>query len=326
MWRWRGTFARPYHHGVTSHQEIVAGLRRDYERVALAGIKRLRGPEEHSLEADHAASLERLIAVDLAAAESDAFTLLRADHCAVELDDSTRDVLQALFSIWLRSDDGTPDDEVLYGELGYWQHWWNMLHSRPDRDQHPLAVEMLVADDGTFSGRAWLQSFDDKILEYVSSQQLLAGRVIVPPDTLNSPAESLVEWASTLGLSIRVFPSPSQYVIYDGEAAVLRDDTADDELERHRLTRNVAVVEPLRRLFDLQWAAAIPWEEYSKGTAGILHLLAQGWTDARIADAMGVSMRTVSRRVSDAMTAAGVQSRFELGMKYALTELGRKTP
>jgi len=305
----------------------VTGLRRDYERIALSGAKRIHDdPANDVLDGDQAAALTRLAAADLAVVVGDAFTLLQGEDANVSLDDSTLELMRVLYSYWLRSDDEASDDEVLYGEVGYWQHWWNMLRARPDRAEHPLEVDMLIADSSAFTDRDWLDGLDDEILAYVRDQKLVTGRVIVPPSTLDAPAESLVEWAIELGLSVRVFRSSSQYVVYDAVAAVLHDDTVEGEMERHRLTRRGAVVEPLRQLYSLQWAAAIPWEEYSKDAAGVLHLLAQGWTDVRIADAMGVSPRTVSRRVSEAMNSAGVQSRFELGIKYALSELGTETP
>jgi len=302
-------------------------LRDDYERVALAGAKRLRDARgTATVGPELARALERLTAAGLAALEGDALTLHRPEHSTTALDDTTCEMMLILHAYWLRADDEATDDEVLYGELGYWQHWWNMLHARPDREQHPLLVEMVVTDDGAFAGRDWTGEFDPAIVDYVASRSLVAGRVIVPPSTLGSPAEALVDLARELGIDVRVFPSPSPFVVYDGEAIVVPDDSVAGGLERHRLTRRAALVEPLKRLFDFQWAAAVPWQTYLNGSAGILELLAEGWTDARIADAMGVSTRTVSRRIAETMAAAGVQSRFALGMKYGLTELGREAP
>ncbi|MGN6274219.1 MAG: helix-turn-helix transcriptional regulator [Protaetiibacter sp.] len=296
-----------------------AALRRDYEHIALAGVKRA------GVELDDAgrAALERLVAVGLAEREGDAFSLNRPGDADLELDADSSELLTVLHDYWLRADDATPDDEVLYGELGYWRHWWNMLQSHPDRRTKPLEMLMVVADDESFADRAWLDELEGDILEHVVAGRLITGRVIVPPATLGAPAEDLVEFAIALGLEVRVFPSATQFVIYDQGAVVLREDPAEgDGPERHTLTRRAAVVEPLRQLFELEWGAGIPWGEFEKGAHGILHLLALGWTDVRIASAMGISVRTVSRRVSEVMSAAGVQSRFELGMRHALQQLG----
>lgn len=307
-------------------------IRQDYERVALTGAKRVRPSDGTTasapgLDDEGVAALDRLIAAGCAQRVDDTFSLNRPLDIATPLDDSTRELLGVLHDYWLRADDSATDDEVLYGDLGYWRHWWHMLQDHPDRAAHPLEMLMVVADDGTFAHREWLDEFEGELLRHVTSGRLITGRVIVPPSTLGAPAEDLVDFAIKLGLEVRAFPSPTHYVVYDRTAAVLRDDPGPgDEVERHTLIRRAAVVDPLYRLFELQWAAGIPWSEFEKGAHGILRLLGLGWTDVRIASAMGVSVRTVSRRVSEVMAAAGVQSRFELGMRYALQQLGDVAP
>lgn len=295
--------------------DIQAVLRQDYERIALTGVKRAG-------EARDAASIDRLVEAGLAERVGEEFSLNLPSTARVELDDATHELLTALHDYWLRADSDARDDAVLYGDLGYWRHWWNMLQSKPDRTSNPLRMDMVVADDEHFVEREWLAEFDKDIVEFVANGKLITGRVIVPPATAGTAAEDLIEFAITLGMEVRVFSCPTQFAIYDGIAAVLREAPESlDDLERHVLTHRAAVVEPLRRLFELQWAAGIPWAEYEKGGHGILRLLALGWTDTRIASATGVSVRTVSRRISEIMAAAGVQSRFELGMRYGLQQL-----
>jgi len=308
---------------VDDERDVEVALRAAYERVALTGAKSLdTAPGATASDRELREALTRLERAGLAEVVGGAFSLNRPDDALIELDPATRDLLRVLYDYWLRRDDDERGDEVLDGELGFWRHMWNALHAHPDRASHPLELEMVVPDDGDFATRDWLAELDRELLDPVAEARLLTGRVIVPPATLGSPAESIIGLLLTLGIEVRVLPSPSKFAIYDGDSAVLRDDPSGASIERHRLTRRAAVVEPLRRLFELQWAAGIPWGEYVKGAAGILQLLAQGWTDARIAGAMGVSTRTVSRRVSEVMAAAGVQSRFELGMRYALQQLG----
>lgn len=297
-----------------------AVLRQDYERIAIAGVKRAD-------DDTHAAAIDRLVDAGLAERVGDEFSLNVPSDTRAELDESTRELLAVLHDYWLRVDAEAPDDAVLYGDLGYWRHWWNMLHSNPDRATNPVEMHIVVADEESFTTREWLAEFDADIVALVTTARLITGCVIVPPSTLGTPAEDLVGFAIELGLEVRVFPSPTQFVIYNRVAAVLREPPAPgDDLERHTLTHRAAVVEPLKRLFELQWAAGIPWAEFEKGAPGILRLLALGWTDARIASAMGVSVRTVSRRISEIMNAAGVQSRFELGMRYGLQQLDERAP
>jgi len=201
-------------------------------------------------------------------------------------------------------------EEFLLGDEGFWQHWGDALAASP-----PLDMDVIV-DSSTFAQRTWLAELDHDVLSHVVANALVTGRVIVPPETLESPAEGLVELARGMGLEIRVLAGLTPCAIYDGSAVVLPEE---DEAGRagHRLIRRASVVERLQALFDLRWASAIPWDEYQKGAAGVLHLLALGWSDARIATALGISGRTVSRRVAEAMAAAGASSRFQLGMRYA---------
>ncbi len=308
---------------VTAPDEVR--LRRDYETLVLSGLKRITADGGRAaLGRRQQDALERLIAVGLAAHEDGAVVLRPVRDTALELDDETREMFDRLHALWSRWQHAAdPDaDEILYGELGYWQHWWNVLNDGTDRVRHPLRMDMMLPEDGSFVSRHWARELDPGIVDHVFSQGWLAARVIVPPAAHGSPAQSLIEMAIDLGVQVRVFPATVEFSIYDERAALLRDDDLTGDLERHRLTTRASVIQPLVHLFETHWHAAVPWQTFVSGGDGILARLAQGWTDARIAAAMDVSPRTVSRRIAEMMAAAGVQSRFELGMKYALREIG----
>lgn len=296
-------------------EQLASDARRDYAAVALSGRKRLTAQD-----ASLARALATLEQVDLATVEGDAFTLQRVDHAAVGFDEPTRELLRMLYEFWLHGDEEADPDEVLYGELGFWQHWWNMIHEGVVAGR-PMRIDGIVTDAAAFTRRVWVDEFNADIVEYVRKGRLADGRLIVPPSTIDAPAEAFVELVMSLGIEVRVLPSTVSFTLYDSRAAVLAEEVDGAGARRHRLTRSPAVVEPLVRLFEMQWAVAMRWEDCLKGVADILPLLAQGWTDSRIAAALSVSERTVSRRVADAMEAAGVQSRFALGMAYAMSGL-----
>jgi len=215
------------------------------------------------------------------------------------------------------------NDRLLFGDDGYWTHWWNMMHDRPE-GASPLAMDVVVADDGWFPSRDWVGEFDREIVDYVVTNRLMTGRAIVAPGGLDTPAGDVVQLVRSLGIEVRIFSSPTHYVVYDNEAAVLRE-AGSDGLEGHRLTRCGSTVGALRRLFSLQWSMGMPWHEAEKGSPDLLQLLGEGLTDAQVARAMNVSVRTVSRRVTELMRASGARSRFELGMRFARAELARAT-
>ncbi|HWL60172.1 MAG TPA: helix-turn-helix transcriptional regulator [Microbacteriaceae bacterium] len=208
------------------------------------------------------------------------------------------------------------------GEQGYWAHWWE---ARTERDPallaagEPFRMELIV--DGTFAERDWLAEFDRDIVGTVVGEGHLTGRVIVPPGALERPAEDLVALALSLGFEIRVLAVETTFAIYDRTVAIVPERNAAGEIGHRRIERP-SVVAPLRELFELHWAAATSWGEYARGATDVLDLLARGWSDARISAELGVSMRTVSRRVAEAMTAAGARTRFELGMRYERSRRG----
>lgn len=91
------------------------------------------------------------------------------------------------------------------------------------------------------------------------------------------------------------------------------------------------LVDALVSLFDLVWESAWPLAEYGGGAATeslterdrqLVGLLRAGYTDEAIARALGVSARTVARRLVVLMGWTGVATRFQLGWRLAELEAG----
>ncbi|MEV8632463.1 helix-turn-helix domain-containing protein [Streptosporangium sp. NPDC051023] len=88
------------------------------------------------------------------------------------------------------------------------------------------------------------------------------------------------------------------------------------------IVHSSGLLDALLALFEHYWAAStpLPVDESAFGAGSpldgnlpILTLLVAGATDRIIARQLGVSVRTVQRRVSDMMAAAGAQNRIQLG-------------
>ena len=85
------------------------------------------------------------------------------------------------------------------------------------------------------------------------------------------------------------------------------------------LVRQPALVESLILLFELMWDRAAPVPDLDLGEARpdlrrfLLQQLAAGAKDEQIARALGISLRTVRRRVADLLIELGVDSRFQAG-------------
>lgn len=87
-----------------------------------------------------------------------------------------------------------------------------------------------------------------------------------------------------------------------------------------------AMLDALVKLFDGMWRRALPLhpsvEEQPTGTdqRRLITLLLSGLTDEAIARQLGLSHRTVQRRVAAFMTDLGAHTRFQAGVKAALQQ------
>ncbi|RNI25271.1 hypothetical protein EFY87_01135 [Flexivirga caeni] len=151
-------------------------------------------------------------------------------------------------------------------------------------------------------------------------QQLSAGReqrTLYLPDALQQYAGALAEWAS-LGEQQRVVGElPSEFYVFGEEVAIGSTEWGQQGGD-YVVLRDPMVVAAFIALFDRLWAAAAPAETRPDTTSGALvDWMQQGLTDEAIARAMGVSLRTVRRRIAGLMTEHGVTTRFQLALRIA---------
>jgi hypothetical protein len=79
------------------------------------------------------------------------------------------------------------------------------------------------------------------------------------------------------------------------------------------------VVEAISWLFESLWSSATPLPLESDGFEPVLGLMSRGRSDEQIAAALGLGVRTVRRRIAEAMDRYDVSTRFELGAAWART-------
>lgn len=149
-------------------------------------------------------------------------------------------------------------------------------------------------------------------------------RTIYSSRLLEDPVElDQVRRAASNGERSRVLPDPvSRMVVFGGEAALVaahNSGSGDADL----VVRAPGLVAVLRAYFDRLWAqaASIPRLEEEADNADdrrhVLELLALGVKDESIARHLGVSLRTVRRRVADLLDELGATTRFQAGMEAA---------
>ena len=143
-----------------------------------------------------------------------------------------------------------------------------------------------------------------------------------------------LERATSAGQELRIADSvPLKLLIADRELALLPIAGSNGAAAVGALlVRPSALLDALVALFDMVWRRAAPItmtaespvDEFAVGAvddvdARILGLLAAGLTDQAVAVRLGLSLRTVQRRVHYLMELAGARTRLQLGL-----QLGRR--
>jgi hypothetical protein len=143
-------------------------------------------------------------------------------------------------------------------------------------------------------------------------------RAVLPAALCADPAsQATLEILMGAGMQIRTL-ARVPYWIYadDGVVASIAVTWHEHPPNSILLIRQPSIVSALAYAVSNQWQIAEPYPAETDGWAGVLHLLAQGLSDKAIATALDMSMRTVQRRIGEAMTELGASSRFELGVAY----------
>lgn len=142
-------------------------------------------------------------------------------------------------------------------------------------------------------------------------------RGIYSPDSLDGPGGvEEVYSAADAGETSRVHPQvPMKLAVFDHTAALLPlslDQLVDGALVVHPC----ALLDALREMFNLLWDQAVPVlpAQMDPVDARLMTLLAAGFKDDAIARQLGLSSRTVGRRVAELMETLGSRTRFQAGV------------
>ena len=155
-------------------------------------------------------------------------------------------------------------------------------------------------------------------------------RVVVERAVLEQPGVfANAEGAMGRGEQIRVADRvPLRMIVADRELALIPLASAEDE-ERGTvgalLVHPSALLDALLALFEHSWVAALDLSASTSDTATavrdgldamdlrVLTLMLSGLTDQAVGSQLGLSVRTVQRRVAALMEACGVHTRIQLG-------------
>lgn len=147
-------------------------------------------------------------------------------------------------------------------------------------------------------------------------------RAVYPASALSSPQGRrwMTVW-DEVGEAQRILPTTDTEFAVFGESAVVALAGWDDPAQGYAVIRDPLTVRLYTAYFDLAWKHAVPvplvgGREVS-GDPKLVELLELGLKDEAIARYLGVSLRTVRRRVAHLMAVHGVDTRFQLGWALA---------
>lgn len=170
----------------------------------------------------------------------------------------------------------------------------------------------------------------ENVEEDLAAERGVTYRVVIERAVLEQPGVfANAEGAMSRGELIRVMDTvPLRMLVADRELALIPLASAQDE-ERSEvgalLVHPSALLDGLLALFDGLWAGARPLAVEAADAATrdgldetdlrVLTLMLAGLTDQAVGSQLGLSIRTVQRRVASLMHACSVSTRIQLGVQ-----------
>ena len=203
--------------------------------------------------------------------------------------------------------------DVVRGSEGVWQAFWLHadLHSTP-------AVGAIIPDlrpiHDLLSGvttEEWSE------LQRLLDDRNLSIRLVLPSEVTDSSlTHAVVDELFDAGIEVRTAESSAWFFVAGDQVAVTPTTWGTADEGDVAVLRGGPVVGALADLFEHRWREATPWMGDRSVHHEILTLMAAGHSDAEVAKALGSSVRTIRRRVAEAMEAYGASTRFELGHRF----------
>lgn len=200
---------------------------------------------------------------------------------------------------------------IVHGREERWALWRrHLLDQKPSRPSWVLPDTSMLKDlltDGANALAATLQG------------GAVRPRILVRPGSHDEHADQeLLLSAPGLGIDVRVLDRlPSWFYVDEDKLAGLPVTWGEAWPSSILLVRTPPMIGALNLIFDGLWNRAEPVSKEPRGWEPVVRLLAQGLTDEAVARFLGLDVRTVRRRVAEAMSDLGATSRFALGMAWA---------
>jgi Mn-dependent DtxR family transcriptional regulator len=177
--------------------------------------------------------------------------------------------------------------------------------------------ELLVIDRPPYAAPP--EPAEEEVTTRLSDDIVVRG--LYAPESLETPGGlEAVRRAIEKGEQSRLHPKlPMKLAIADRSVALL-PLMLDDMVENALVVRKCALLDALVVLFELLWeqsSPVVPGPVAEQPDVGLLTLLAAGAKDETIARQLGISPRTVTRRVAELLDQLGARTRFHAGVLAA---------
>ncbi|HEX4444657.1 MAG TPA: helix-turn-helix transcriptional regulator [Galbitalea sp.] len=273
--------------------------------------------------------LEKLDAAGLIAFDGEAIDALSPDHAmavtaervAASQASALRDLavsagtLSALTRDWevgSSPDDTAPWAEFVHGHEAQWKAWPRYAVTHPPHDPVNLYPNLSIIR----SIMVPTMTETEKRLVAQSAVRGIFPRSLLSVDDDRVYLDELLR----LGMRIRISDDVPSWVYADrGVLCALPLNWAEHPPSSIAIVTHPAITEIVSLYVESVWERAIDYPLSDDGWQPVVRLLAKGLSDAAIAQSLGISPRTVHRRISEAMEQLGARSRFELGVAWART-------
>jgi sugar-specific transcriptional regulator TrmB/DNA-binding CsgD family transcriptional regulator len=163
---------------------------------------------------------------------------------------------------------------------------------------------------------------DDNVEEDRALARGVRYRVIVESGALERPGFlAAAREAAPVGEHVRVLPTlPTRLFIADDSLALLPMRSRGEARSAGALLVNPGgLLDLITAIFEVYWSSATDFLSDGDGSAlfdeldrDVLKLLLLGLTDAAVGAQLGISVRTVQRRIAELLSRAGVSTRIQL--------------
>ena len=199
--------------------------------------------------------------------------------------------------------------EIIHGHQAQWEAWGRYATQWPPNDPICLYPDLAILSTIVAPDAA-------RVRASTGVHTIL--RAILPAAVCADPASlPTLELLQDAGVQIRTLGRvPNWMYVDDGNYASVPVNWAEHPPNSILIIRHPTVVSALAYVAETHWSLALPYSTDAEGWEPVLRLLAQGLSDRAIGSALGISQRTVQRRITEAMESHGVASRFELGFAF----------